>query len=829
MSFERLLRVITKPMKPLVILFLWLGWLTAATASATTPMVTPMPDGQVAADSAALFLEDTSGSLDFETIKTPTWQAKFQHAADQTHFNRGITNAVYWVKLVIAPVDTRSFAGRHSHLGGLVIEVPYAPLDEVQFYQDDIEGHTIHFEAGDTKLFASRPIKHSTPVFPIKRMENQPSTIYLRVTSSGTLRIPLVVWEEKTFFDHSKTQLLIFGLYFGIMLLMILYNLLFFIWLKDISFFHYILYISALSVFQAAYFGMGFQYIWSPFPWFNQYAIVLMIFVVGLFSAAFAREVLNLKKTMPEIDRYAKAVLVFFLVAAPACFVLPYSVMLLVGTLSTILQSIALIVISSINAIKGHRSSKMFLIAWMALLAGAVVLGGVTLGIIPANGLTSHAMLIGSTLEMILLAIMLADRVRIMEMEKTRTEKKAKVALQAVNRALLDSNRVKDEFLATISHEMRTPMNGVINCLIQASGEQNDKLRDDFIDNAEDAAKHLMNLIESVLSYTELQSHEFKINRENFSLQRMLEPISDTYDRMAKQKGIRFFIKVNPDVPNSLWGDRRRLQQILVNLVDNAVKFTSQGAATLKVSVDSIDTEHKRVQLAFSVTDTGIGIPPGMESVVFDRFKQFSGNHNRRHGGLGIGLAVCKQIAALMGADLRYRSTVGEGTEFIMAINLEYANSPAKHMADTIDIHAVTEGRCALIVEDNPVNQLVLKAALNKLGLATVCANNGEEGIRAVENNDLDVILMDCQMPVMDGFEATRHIRALSSDKSNVPIIAITANAMSRDKDLCLESGMNDYMSKPVNVKLLEDILMRWLPHPTAEPLSPAQSRAQTG
>lgn len=792
-------------MKPLVILLMWLGLVAAAGATNFAPTVVPDPQGQVAADEAALFLEDTTGSLKFEDILKPEWQGRFQPSADKPNFNRGITHSVFWVKLVVAPQQLLRPGD------SLLLEIPYAPLDDLQFFQKSNDGTVSAYQAGDTKPFSLRAIKHINPVFPIKSNATDPSTVYLRVASSGTLRIPLVVWADKAFLDHSKTQLLIFGTYFGITMLMVLYNALFFIWLRDINFLNYIFYIGALSIFQAAYFGLGFQYLWRSSPWFNQYAIVLMILVVNLFSGLFSREVLDLRKTMPKVDKIAKGVLVFFSVAILFCFVLPYSVMLYVGTITSILEAIALLAISAINALNGHRSSKLFLTAWVAFLSGAVVLGGVTLGVIPANPLTNNALLIGSSIEMILLAIMLADRMHMMEKEKTKIEKKAKIALQAVNRALLDSNRVKDEFLATISHEMRTPMNGVINCLVQASGEPNDQRRDNFIDNAEDAAKHLMNLIESVLSYTELQSHEFKINRENFSLPKMLEPIIESYERLTKHKGVRFQLKVNPDVPTSLWGDRRRLQQILVNLVDNAIKYTSQGGVTLTVSLDSLDQAHHRAQLAFSVTDTGIGIPPDMETVVFDRFRQFSGHHNRRHGGLGIGLAVCKQIAALMGADLRYRSTVGEGTEFILAINLEYADAPAVHGPDTLDIHTVTSGKRALIVEDNPVNQLVLKAALAKLGLESICANNGEEGIKAVENNALDIVLMDCQMPVMDGFEATRQIRALPDEKSKVPIIAITANAMSRDKDLCLSCGMNDYMSKPVNVKLLEDILMKWL------------------
>lgn len=801
-------------MNPLALLFVFLSLWGSASAWGERAVVSPGVEGRQSVDRDAYFLEDSDGVLTFDDVRSAPWDAKFRPATGVHSFNQGISSSVFWVRLTFAASNTPSeiFAQDGTPIPSrLLLEIPYAPLDQLVFMQQTPEGELITFKAGDTQPFNARPIKHYTPVFPIKRFAKQSSDIYLRVTSSGTLRIPLTLWDEKTFIENSRIHLLAFGLYFGIMLLMVLYNLLFFVWLRDINFLNYIAYIGCLGIFQAAYFGLGFQYFWQPYPWFNQYAVILMMLLVDLFATLFARHALNLKKSMPRVDRLMKGLQLFFLVALAASLILPYSLMLYTGTIASIVQAMALLVISTVNAYRGQRSAKLFLFAWTAFLAGTVVLGGVTLGIFPATPLTSNAILFGSTIEVILLSIMLADRVHTTEKDRTRTEKKAKIALQAVNRALLDSNRVKDEFLATISHEMRTPMNGVINCLLQARHENNLQVLVNFIDNAEDAAQHLMNLIESVLSYTELQSHEFRINIETFSLPKLLEPISDMYERTAKQKGIRFQIKVNPDVPASLLGDRRRLQQILTNLADNAVKFTSQGAVNIAVSVDSLDREHHRVQLAFAIRDTGIGIPPGMENVVFDRFKQLAGSHNRRHGGLGIGLAVCKQMAALMGADLRYRSTVGEGSEFVLAINLEYAEAGANIVLPAIDIHSIAAGRSALIVEDNPVNQLVLKAALHKLGFEVLCANNGVEGVRAVENHRVDVVLMDCQMPVMDGFEATRTIRALPADRAHVPIIAITANAMSRDKEYCLDAGMNDYLCKPVNIKMLEDILLKWL------------------
>ncbi|HVK99803.1 MAG TPA: response regulator, partial [Dongiaceae bacterium] len=239
------------------------------------------------------------------------------------------------------------------------------------------------------------------------------------------------------------------------------------------------------------------------------------------------------------------------------------------------------------------------------------------------------------------------------------------------------------------------------------------------------------------------------------------------------------------------------------------------GFVKLSIALLNVDQSRNRAKLDFQVTDSGIGMMEGTDAVIFDRFRQLEGSFSRGFGGLGIGLATSREIARLMQAELTFQSRPNQGTQFSFVVEFPFAAksaTPRKTEPVQRDWQQLAQGRLALIVEDNPVNQMVLKASLTKLGLRTLVANNGDEAIAMVLAQPVDIVLMDCQMPVLDGFEATRAIRQLGDDRSLVPIIAITANAMSKDRERCVEAGMNDYMSKPVDMQELKEKLLKWLP-----------------
>ena len=730
---------------------------------------------------------------------------------DGHSFDFGISEATYWLvfdltynSLDDGPVEVHK-----------LLEINYPPLDRIDLYYRDRQGALQDIRTGDTLPFSSRPIVNNDYLFPITMTVGQTERFVVKVRTEGSIRVPMKLWDPAKFNEHNRTTLLLYGVYFGIISLMFIYNLILYVFVRDSTYLYYIFYIASFIFFQATYSGFAFEYLWPNHPHLNNVNLIAAIFLVELFAGHFTRRVLETVTTLPRIDLLLRAFALFALIMTPLSFFLSYHLMLNLAISSAILMVVLVVTGGVINSYRGIRTARFFLLAWFCFLVGAVVLGAVAAGYLPANFFTNNALILGSAIEVTLLSLSLADRINRIERERTRAEQQAKQALISVNKTLVASNKVKDEFLNTISHEMRTPMHGVLSSINHIRHQDYEQQRSLFVDSAERSAQQMMILIDSILNYTELHSDSFKLERDPFTLTRLINSLEDLFRSQAQAKGLDFIVDVHPDVPDLVIGDFRRCQQILVSLLSNAVKFTSQGFVKLTVRVLTIDNRVCRSRIAFEVTDTGVGILPGMESIIFERFRQLEGGFNRGFGGLGIGLATSKEICRLMGAELSYESVPNQGSTFSFAVDLPF--SPRSSVAKKAEQHRyewqeLSRNRLALVVEDNAVNQLVLKASLGKLGIQSLTAGNGQEAVQLLLQHPIDIILMDCQMPVMDGFEATRAIRQLSSDKSLVPIVAITANAMSKDRSLCVAAGMNDYMSKPIDTHELKEKLLKWLP-----------------
>lgn len=764
--------------------------------------------GKLPLTERAYFLEDPQGLYGIEEMLAGKFYGAFERLGANT-FNAGITTSVYWfyVKLQYPGVEGDIAIKR-------LLEIAYPPLDNITVYIIDRATQELNiFEAGDGKIFSTRPIRHNNYLFPITLLPNSEKEVFVQINSKGSMRIPISLWTAEAFYETDRSYLLLIGLYFGIMFLMFFYNACIYVVIRDNSYLYYILYIGFLTVFQSTINGFTAEYLWPETPYFNDDFLMSVIFCVNLFAMMFARRLLDTKSLAPNIDKVFLSVGFIAITGIPCAFILPYIFILKVATgLSMFLPIFAIIAGLSLS-LKGDRTAKLFMLAWSAFLLGAVTFGATAAGLLPANAFTTNSLLVGSAIEASLLSLTLADRFSSMQREKTFMQTQAKDALQKVNEVLLENNKLKDDFLATISHELRTPMNGVISCLNHLKHEDDKNMRDRYLENADQSAHHMMLLIDGVLSYTELQTGDIHLNLEAFKLSRITEELTSFFTQQCEEKNIDFNINVKPAVPSLLIGDQRRILQVLIHLIDNAVKFTRSGYVRLTIDIATLNNKEKTATLTFSVEDSGSGIPMDMRDAIFDRFRQVDGSFSRGHGGLGIGLSICKQIANIMHGELHYKAGAIQGSVFQFEVALGFESS-ANQPSDTAQysLDSLAKGRTALVIEDNPVNQMVLRATLKKIGFQVLTAENGEVGLETLHNNVVDIILMDCQMPVLDGFEATMMIRALESPKALVPIIAITANAMSKDRERCMVAGMNDYMSKPVNNTELQEKLLKWLP-----------------
>jgi signal transduction histidine kinase/CheY-like chemotaxis protein/HPt (histidine-containing phosphotransfer) domain-containing protein len=405
-------------------------------------------------------------------------------------------------------------------------------------------------------------------------------------------------------------------------------------------------------------------------------------------------------------------------------------------------------------------------------------------------------------------------------------------AMRKARDAALEVARLKGEFLATMSHEMRTPMHGVIGYSDLLMNTELTGRQRDFAENIQRSAEGLLHIIDDVLDFSKIDAGKVTSEVRDFELRALLEDVASMFVERARQSGLELACHVSPELDGVWRGDADRLRQVLINLLGNAFKFTMAGEVSIRAHGIS-EAEGSLVRI--EVRDTGVGIEPGQQESIFEPFTQADASTTREFGGTGLGLAICKRIAELMGGGIGVESELGEGSTFWLELPLERngtagASDPtgegARKASDEADSERkpALEGRI-LLVEDNPVNQRVAAAMLQDIGCDVDAALDGREALSMLERNAYDAVLMDCQMPVLDGYETTAALRRLEAERgaeSPIPVIALTANAVEGDRERCLAAGMNDYVSKPFKKEQLRDIVEHWLSGGAVAPASGA-------
>jgi signal transduction histidine kinase/ActR/RegA family two-component response regulator len=741
---------------------------------------------------------------------------------------RGELKIAYWYRLKI------DFQGEFS--GYIEIDRPF--LDSVDIYiRSNISSESANYQLGDQWEYQRRPIEHNNILLPLRASEGEVLSIYLRVASDkpNIQQFEATLWRDSAFLPHNnRLQALIF-IYFGVMLLAVLYNLFVFISVRESAYLFYVLHTLLTALGVATVLGYSHQYLWPDHPVWNSNVLSWIAPMYRIFSFWFCIQFLQLKNRLPWCFRLIVLVMLFDIVLL---FLAPwgaYREWYFAYLLPTLIAYPLALLAGIILWKRGYKEARYYCIAWLGYIVAWPFYTACLLALVDYSPYYFYFLMAMQLLETVLLALALADRLQQTKASlllSQKTELMAKQdSLDSLARAnkvsndaldvMKEATRVKEDFLRTINHEFRTPMNAVLGGLQVAQQHPLEHLESP-LDIVQQGATDMMALVDDLLFYTELQAGKVYLEPRDNALKPALERLRSNYQSRCDSKGLVLNWHVDSKLPERIICDAGKLTTIISKLMDNAVKFTSLGEVdfTLSFLPSKRDAQAK---LLIDIRDSGMGMSERQRRYVFESFSRPEHSFEREHGGIGIGFTIANSLLSLMQGDVAIESEQGKGSHFSLTIPLGSVCS-SQRLADQACSAKATSKLLSslpiLVVEDNVVNQKVMAKILEKLHYRCDIANNGKEALSLIKKHSYSAVLMDLQMPIMDGFECTRCIRASDRPYQSIPVIAVTANLMDIDQSLCLDSGMNDFIEKPIQLSEIRTCLARYCQ--TQKALNPA-------
>jgi len=722
-------------------------------AAPTAVQAIPVPvqlvqeQGSYPLDKHLELLEDPIGSLAIADIVSPQTAASFAPSATATP-SFGFTTSAVWARFTVQnnlPDSVEYF-----------LEAKYPLLDRIYLYIPTGTGAFTVLKAGDSFPFASRPIQHKNNIFPIRLLPGEEKTIYLRCETTSSLNLPLILYSPASLAEGVSLEQTLLGIYYGILLVMMIYNFFIYLSIRDSTYLYYVLFVFTYMLFQLSVNGMAFQYFWPSQIWWANNCIPFFIFLAYIFATQFTRKILDTARNVPRIDAILRVSMALSAIGTILTFFVGYPLSIRLATMMS-LTVVALIVAGIICMCKGYRPARYYLLAWSVSMLGVTVFSLKTFGILPHTFITHWGIQFGSAWEVILLSMGLADRFQLMkqgkeqiqnvysrqleeahgELEKTfRDMEQFKHSLESLleertadlsrvnenlTREILErqkaetradaASKAKSQFLASMSHEIRTPMNAILGMANMAAKIAETAKLQQYLAIIQDSGKALLALINDILDFSKIEAGRLDLECTDFDLRETMESLADLFGRQAADKGLELLILVDGDTPCALRGDALRLRQILINLIGNAIKFTKKGEIAVTARCGKLNAGE--AVLHFSVRDSGSGINHDQIKQLFSEYTQADSSTARLYGGTGLGLAISRQLVTLMGGEINAESEPGRGSTFHFTIKVKFQFQESQH---PIILPASAADVRVLVATDHPALEETLLKMLSDFG-----------------------------------------------------------------------------------------------------------------
>lgn len=747
-------------------------------------------------------IKDNEKALSIEDITSNDFSNQFIRS-DHITQKGGFFEAAKWTRIEIE---------NHSDQEDWLLEFAFPLIYYINIFVADEYGIKELEEAGADFPFHQRKINHRNFIFNLEIEAGSRQTYYMLVHGGGDLHPPINIWETNAFIEKLQSEFILLGLIYGMIAVMILYNLFLYFSLRLKSYLYYVFAIFCTIMGQLSINGFSFQYFWSNYPEWNLISAPFWVSSACIFILIFTRRFLDVDQYLPRFKYILYTLICFNLLVILTLFISHYTALNLM-LLSTVSTFSTVVTVGFICLKRGAHQARFFIVGWLIFLGGVFVTILERAAVLPFSIFTEYAGQVSLAVEVVLLSLALADKINIMRAEKEQAEQEAKESQALAMKSLKQADELKDEFLAITSHEIRTPLYGMIGIAESlrdgVTGKVSQKMRE-HLSIIITSGNRLTHLVNDILDFSKLKHNSLEVQVRPVDLSGIINVVFTICQPLVRKKPVKLMNHIPVDLPPVI-ADPNRLQQILYNIIGNAIKFTDYGEVVLSAIVNN-------EQIKISIIDTGRGMSVKQQQIIFDPFQQGDISLSRNAGGTGIGLNITKQLVELHGGEIEVESQLGKGSTFSFTLPILNNYEPKNEVATTVEAFVLDETISVdsalqpseaiakiLVADDEPVNLQVLLNHLTLEGYEVITASDGEEVLQVVEEQLIDLLILDIMMPKVSGYEICQQLR---KDYSLVelPILMLTAKSQVRDRVTAFEMGANDYLTKPCDK---EELLSR--------------------